>query len=82
MRKFIFNLKKINIQLFLILILIFLNRLNFSKIFNLIYKSHNLRQQEANDFCNYFGTGYIFLYQKKKFNLKKAPKKFCIPEQY
>ena len=74
MRKFLFNLKKINIQLFLIflLILIFSKQTEFFKNFyDLIYKSHNLRQQEANDFCNYFGTGYIF-YIKKKFNLKKS----------
>ncbi len=69
-------LKKINLSYFLILILFFLifkNTNFFKNTYNIIYKSHNIRQQNANDFCDIFGSGYIF-YIKEKFKLKKSPR--------
>ncbi len=67
--------KKINILFFLILILFFILFKStdfFKNTYNIIYESHDIRQQKANDFCNLFGNGYIF-YIKEKFKLKKPP---------
>ena len=68
-------IKKINISLLLILILFFilLKNINFFKNFyTIIYETHDKRQQSANDFCELFGSGYVF-YIKEKFKLKKSP---------
>ena len=56
----------------------------FANLHHIANNSHDKRQQKANDFCNYFGTGYVF-YIKEKFKLKNSPiiknyKK--TPEQY
>ena len=69
------QIKKINILSILILILIFIiiKQTNFFKnIYTVNYKTHDARQQDANDFCELFGSGYIF-YIKEKYNLNKSP---------
>ena len=59
--------------LILVLILIIGKNTNFFKNFyNVGSNNHDLRQQNANDFCGSFGSGYVF-YIKKKFKLKKSP---------
>ncbi len=59
--------------LILVLILIIGKNTNFFKNFyNISNMSHDIRQQDANDFCHLFGSGYIF-YIKNKFNLQKSP---------
>ena len=68
-------IKKFNILVFLILLLIFIISINtnlFKNIYNINSKSHDIRQQQAYDFCSKFGTGYVF-YIKKKFNLENSP---------
>ena len=68
-------IKKINILFFLIFILFFILFKKtdlFKNTYNIINKSHDIRQQTANDFCSLFGSGYIF-YIKEKFKLKKSP---------
>ena len=69
------QIKKINILsiLILILIVIIIKQTNlFKNIYTLNHKAHDTRQQDANDFCELFGSGYIF-YIKEKFNLEKSP---------
>ena len=81
-------LKKININLniFLILILFLILCKStdiFRKFYNIAHEDLNIRQQNAYDFCDYTGNGYIF-YIKKKFNIKKTPiikNNFKVPNQ-
>ena len=79
-------IKKINIQFFLILFLIFIifkNTNFFANLYQIANKSHDTRQQKG-DYCGYFGTGYVF-YIKQKFKLKNSPiiKNYSkTPEQY
>tara|TARA_B100001057_G_scaffold474364_1_gene539829 strand:+ start:62 stop:451 length:390 start_codon:yes stop_codon:yes gene_type:complete len=80
-------IKKINILFLLMVFLIFIickNTNFFANLHHIANKSHDNRQQKANDFCNHFGSGYVF-YIKEKFKLKNSPiiknyKK--TPEQY
>ena len=59
--------------LILVLILVIAKKTDFFKnLFNVSIKSHDQRQQEANNFCDLLGSGYVF-YIKKKFNLKNSP---------
>jgi len=67
--------KKNYTSFFLILVLILIIGKNtdfFKNFYNVGSKSYDQRQQDANNFCDLFGTGYVF-YIKKKFNLKKSP---------
>jgi len=81
-------LKKININLnifsILILFLILCKSTDtFKKFYNIANEDLNIRQQNAYDFCDYTGNGYIF-YIKKKFNIKKTPiikNNFSVPNQ-
>jgi hypothetical protein len=69
------NKFSINLYFFatLIILILFLKSIDFFKKFYLInYENHNLRQQQAYDFCENTGTGYIF-YIKNKFNLEIMP---------
>ena len=80
-------IKKINIPFLIIVFLIFIickNTNFFANLHHIAYKSHDNRQQTANDFCDYFGSGYVF-YIKDKFKLKNSPiiKNYKqSPEQY
>ena len=80
-------IKKINILFLLIVFLIFIickNTNFFANLHHITNKSHDNRQQKANDFCNYFGSDYVF-YIKEKFKLKNSPiiKNYSkTPEQY
>tara|TARA_Y100001958_G_scaffold133856_1_gene104154 strand:- start:498 stop:887 length:390 start_codon:yes stop_codon:yes gene_type:complete len=66
--------KKISLFLIAILILIICQNTNFFKnLYDVTSKNHDSRQQEMNDFCELFGTGYVF-YIKNKFNLNYSPK--------
>ena len=77
---------KINLNIFLILILFLIlckSTDTFRKFYNIAYEDLNIRQQNAYDFCDYTGNGYIF-YIKKKFNIKKTPiikNNFKVPNQ-
>lgn len=69
------NKFSINLYFFatLIILILFLKSIDFFKKFYLIYNDdHELRQQQAYDFCENSGTGYIF-YIKKNFNLETIP---------
>ena len=64
-----------NISLFLIAILILLickNTNFFKNLYDINSKNHDSRQQGVYDFCEIFGTGYVF-YIKNKFNLNTPP---------
>ena len=80
-------IKKINIPFLIIVFLIFIICKNTNFFFNLHHianKDYDTRQQEANDYCTNFGTGYVF-YIKEKFKLKNSPiiKNYKqSPEQY
>lgn len=77
---------KINLNIFLILILFLIlckSTDTFRKFYNIAHEDLNIRQQNAYDFCDYTGNGYIF-YIKKKFNIKKTPiikNNFKVPNQ-
>ena len=77
---------KINLNIFLILILFLILCKStdiFRKFYNIAHEDLNIRQQNAYDFCDYTGNGYIF-YIKKKFNIKKTPiikNNFKVPNQ-
>tara|TARA_B100000073_G_C23508117_1_gene482576 strand:+ start:306 stop:713 length:408 start_codon:yes stop_codon:yes gene_type:complete len=81
-------LKKINSNLYLFLILILFLIIckstdTFKKFYNIAKEDINTRQQNAYDFCDYTGNGYIF-HIKKKFNIKKTPiikNNFRVPNQ-
>ena len=65
-----------NISLFLIAILILLickNTNFFKNLYDVTSKNHDSRQQGVYDFCEFFGTGYVF-YIKNKYNLDTPPK--------
>ena len=65
-----------NILLFLIVILILLickNTNFFKNLYDVTSKNHDSRQQGVYDFCEFFGTGYVF-YIKNKYNLDTPPK--------
>ena len=65
-----------NISLFLITILILLickNTNFFKNLYEVTSKNHDIRQQGVYDFCEFFGTGYVY-YIKNKFNLSTPPK--------
>ena len=65
-----------NISLFLIVILILLickNTNFFKNLYDVTSKNHDSRQQGVYDFCEFFGTGYVF-YIKNKYNLDTPPK--------
>ena len=65
-----------NISFFSIAILILLickNTNFFKNLYDVTSKNHDIRQQEMHDFCELFGTGYVF-YIKNKFNLNTSPK--------
>ena len=69
------NKFSINLYFFatLIILILFLKSIDFfKKIYSINYEDHELRQQQAYDFCENSGTGYIF-YIKKNFNLKNMP---------
>ena len=69
------NKFSINLYFFatLIILILFLKSIDFfKKIYSINYEDHELRQQQAYDFCEDSGTGYIF-YIKKNFNLKNIP---------
>ena len=56
----------------------------FANLHHIVNKSHDNRQQKANDFCDHFGSGYVF-YIKEKYQLEKTPiiKNYIkSPEQY
>ena len=69
------NKFSINLYFFatLIILILFLKSIDFfKKIYSINYEDHELRQQQAYDFCENSGTGYIS-YIKKNFNLKNMP---------
>ena len=66
--------KKISTFLIVILILLICKNTNFFKnLYDINSKNHDSRQQGVYDFCEIFGTGYVF-YIKNKFNLNTSPK--------
>ena len=80
-------IKKINIPFLMMVFIIFIickNTNFFYNLHNIANKSHDIRQQKANDYCDHFGSGYVF-YIKDKFKLKNSPiiKNYKqSPEQY
>ena len=66
--------KKISLFLIVILILLICKNTNFFKnLYDINLINHDSRQQGVYDFCELFGTGYVF-YIKNKFNLNTPPK--------
>jgi len=66
---------KFNLNIFLVLILFLIlckSTDTFRKSYYIVYENINKRQENAYDFCDYTGTGYIF-YIKNKFKIKKIP---------
>ena len=56
----------------------------FKNLYDVTSKNYDIRQQGVYDFCELFGTGYVF-YIKNKFNLNISPeiKNFeRSPQQY
>lgn len=65
--------REISINLIVIFcIVLSLNTNFFKNLYDINHENHDQRQQKLNDFCEIFGTGYIY-YIKKKFNLIKSP---------
>ena len=85
MNKF-FKKIKINLNFYLILILFLIlckSTDAFRKSYYIVYEDINIRQQNAYDFCDYTGNGYVF-YIKKKYNITKTPiikNYFRVPNQ-